>query len=99
LLQAFGARAIEPWQKVLVLGNESDIAQLLRDCDFKATVTAKGPADMLTQRIAEQALEAGGNVVHILGAANVASTFALKQQGAINGRAFYCSHIGDQPGA
>jgi len=99
LLSACRVEAIEPRQKVLVLGNETDIAKLIKDCDFKATVTAKGPADTLTQRIAEQALEAGGNVVHILGASNVASTFAFKQQGTVDGRAFYCSHIGEQPGA
>src|SRR5690349_8196109 len=67
-LWTFGANAIEPWQKVLVLGDETDIAQLLKDCEFKATVTAKGPADSLTQRLAQQTLEAGGNVVHVLGA-------------------------------
>jgi hypothetical protein len=89
------AHAVEPWQKVLVLGNEAtDIGQLLNECEFKATVTAKGAADTLTRRIAEQALEAGGNVVHILGASSVDSTFSFKQQGTINGRAFYCSNVG-----
>lgn len=55
-------------------------------CEFEATVTAKGPAEKLTQRLAEQALIAGGNVVHLLGASSVASTFAFKEQGTVNGR-------------
>lgn len=85
------AQAVEPWQKVLVLGNEAtDIGQLLKNCEFKATVVASGRVDKLTQRLAEEALSAGGNVVHVLGATNVASEFALRQQGTVNGRAFYC---------
>jgi hypothetical protein len=51
------ANAIERWQKVLVLGNETtDIGQLLKDCEWRATVTASGPANRLTQRLRRKRL-------------------------------------------
>lgn len=90
-LMAAPATATEPWQQVLVLGSDTtEIGALLKECEFKATVTADGPLDKLTQRIAQQALEAGGNTVHILGATNIPTTFALKGRGTANGRAFFC---------